>query len=188
MRLTDDRYTQQRRRLEVALRMINHQARSATIRECTGISEDRVRKLHRTYLAQTPDAPQRKRGKSPRQVHCLTHNLQARADAALMAGIFHSIGLVDELRRRPEGKMDTEAAARLCDGFELFSMVRPRIQRNEFTLEHAWFLIRSLARNEVVEAATCERCAGLTLQDRYARKRLFCPLCEMKRLADAKQP
>ncbi len=45
MRLTDDRYANERSQFELALRMIRHEARTRTIRECTGLSDDRIRKL-----------------------------------------------------------------------------------------------------------------------------------------------
>ena len=45
MRLTADRYASDRSQFELALRMIRHEARTRTIRECTGLSDDRIRKL-----------------------------------------------------------------------------------------------------------------------------------------------
>ena len=50
MRLTDDRYAAERSQFELALRMIRHEARTRTIRECTGLSDDRIRNLYATYF------------------------------------------------------------------------------------------------------------------------------------------
>ena len=50
MRLTDDRYSGERSQFELALRMIRHEARTRTIRECTGLSDDRIRKFYTTYF------------------------------------------------------------------------------------------------------------------------------------------
>jgi DNA-directed RNA polymerase subunit RPC12/RpoP len=188
MRLTDDRYAQQRYSMEVALRMIRHEARTATIRECTGISEDRIRKLYRSYFGGAANSPHRKRGKSPQQIHCLTHNLQARTDSALMASIVHSIGVLDEIMRGPNKRIDASAAAVICDAYELFAMLRPTLQPSDFSLEHAWFLIRALAEGTEIAATHCSRCAGLTVQDIYAPPRPLCPTCEIKRLADPRKP
>ena len=44
MRLTDNRYANERNQFELALRMIRHEARTGTIRACTGFTEDRIRK------------------------------------------------------------------------------------------------------------------------------------------------
>ena len=48
MRITDDRYTRDRLRLDLALRLIRHEARTCTIRDWTGLSDDRIRKLYRS--------------------------------------------------------------------------------------------------------------------------------------------
>ena len=52
MRISDDRYTRDRLRFDLALRMIHHEARTCTIRTWTGLTDDRIRKLYRTYLQQ----------------------------------------------------------------------------------------------------------------------------------------
>ena len=69
MRLTDNRYASERSQFELALRMIGHEARTRTIRECTGLSDDRIRKLFATYFRDTGATRiRRRRGKSPQQV------------------------------------------------------------------------------------------------------------------------
>ena len=50
MRVSDDRYTRDRQRLDLALRLIRHEARTFTIRQWTGLSDDRIRKLYRSYV------------------------------------------------------------------------------------------------------------------------------------------
>ena len=45
MRIHDDRYNRDRRRFEVALRFIQHEARTHTIRIWTGLTDDRIRKV-----------------------------------------------------------------------------------------------------------------------------------------------
>ncbi|MGO8854603.1 MAG: hypothetical protein ACLQO1_02655 [Steroidobacteraceae bacterium] len=45
MRVSDDRYTRDRQRLDLALRLIHHEARTFTIRQWTGLSDDRIRKV-----------------------------------------------------------------------------------------------------------------------------------------------
>ena len=68
MRVSDDRYTRDRERLDLALRLIRHEARTFTIRQWTGLSDDRIRKLYRSYVPEgAAAAVLRHRGKSPRQ-------------------------------------------------------------------------------------------------------------------------
>ena len=51
MRVSDDRYTRDRQRFDLALRLIRHEARTFTkIRQWTGLSDDRIRKLYRSYV------------------------------------------------------------------------------------------------------------------------------------------
>ena len=68
MRVSDDRYTRDRQKFDLALRLIRHEARTFTIRQWTGLSDDRIRKLYRSYVL-NGDAREvtRHRGKSPRQ-------------------------------------------------------------------------------------------------------------------------
>jgi len=69
MRITDSRYDRDRQRLTVAYRLIGHEARTQTIRQATGLSGDRIRKLYRDYFTGQLARPvRRRRGKSPRQM------------------------------------------------------------------------------------------------------------------------
>ena len=66
MRISDDRYSRDRQRFDIALQFIRHEARTHTIRAWTGLSDDRIRKLYRSYLCDCHSAPlTRHRGKSP---------------------------------------------------------------------------------------------------------------------------
>ena len=56
MRISDCRYDRDRLRLAVAFRLIAHEARTQTIRHCTGLSGDRIRKLYRHYMQGLPGA------------------------------------------------------------------------------------------------------------------------------------
>ncbi len=53
MRATDNRYAGERERFDLALRMIEHEARTGTIRLCTGFTEDRIRKAGSTVRRNT---------------------------------------------------------------------------------------------------------------------------------------
>src|SRR5208282_4055186 len=93
MRIYDDRYTRDQRRLDVALRFIRHEARTRTIRTWTGLSDDRIRKLYRAYSGQIRGIPLvRHRGKSPQQAAHFTRTARAREDAALLASLYRLLG------------------------------------------------------------------------------------------------
>jgi len=51
MRLTDNRYASERSQFELALRMIHHEARTRTIKDCTGLSDDGASRRSRSDLS-----------------------------------------------------------------------------------------------------------------------------------------
>mgnify|MGYP000532382387 CR=1 FL=1 len=62
MRVSDDRYSRDRQRIDLALRFIHHEARTRTIRIWTGLTDDRIRKLYRSYVADDVGAARERRG------------------------------------------------------------------------------------------------------------------------------
>ena len=95
MRISDDRYSRDRLRLDLALRFIQHEARTHTIRAWTGLTDDRIRKLYRTYLCEAGGARvARHRGKSPRQAAYFTRSLRMRREAAVFASVSSLFGLI----------------------------------------------------------------------------------------------
>jgi len=95
MRVSDDRYTRDRQRLDLALRLIRHEARTFTIRQWTGLSDDRIRKLYRSYV-QGHDARfvARHRGKSPRQAAFFFRNAELNFQSAQLASLYVMYGLL----------------------------------------------------------------------------------------------
>src|SRR5258708_21258788 len=95
MRVSDDRYTRDRQRLDLALRLIRHEARTFTIREWTGLSDDRIRKLYRSYVMNHDAAiVSRHRGKSPRQAAFFFRNAELNFQSAQLASLYVIYGLV----------------------------------------------------------------------------------------------
>ena len=99
MRVSDDRYTRDRQQFDLALRLIRHEARTFTIRQWTGLSDDRIRKLYRSYVHE-PDAREvsRHRGKSPRQAAFFFRNPELNFQAAQLASLYVMYGLVGRQR------------------------------------------------------------------------------------------
>ncbi len=95
MDLDNDSYSNERSRNDLALRMIRHEARTCTIRECTGLTDDRIRRLYKSYAHELSEAPVRRhRGKSPRQVTFFVRNTRAQFESSLLAGSFAAFGLL----------------------------------------------------------------------------------------------
>ena len=96
MRVSDDRYTRDRERFDLALRLIHHEARTFTIRQWTGPQ----RRPHPQALPQLRDGAKcarrvlRHRGKSPRQAAFFFSNPEVSFQAAQLASLFVLHGLL----------------------------------------------------------------------------------------------
>src|SRR5215472_1090026 len=117
MRISDDRYSRERARMELALRFLRYEARTQTIRAWTGLSDDRIRKLYRSYMGHARRLLPRHRGKSPHQVAYFTRSLRLQEETAALASVLSLLGVLP-----PEG---TAAAAlsrgeALCQAFEAY--------------------------------------------------------------------
>src|SRR2546429_5739132 len=87
MRISDDRYRRERWALELALRFLRHEARTQTIRAWTGLSDDRIRKLYRSYMSHARRYLPRHRGKSPHQIAYFTRSLRMQDETAVLASV-----------------------------------------------------------------------------------------------------
>ena len=182
MRISDDRYTRDRERLDLALRLIHHEARTYTIREWTGLSDDRIRKLYRSYVMhcdanREAHGIQRHRGKSPRQAAFFFKTPEQNFQAAQLASLYLIYGLVGGGDRGLESRYhigSLESGALLCRAYEAYLELHSPAG---ISFEHAWFLLLALARRDEVGLARCRLCGGLLLRDLLARHRLACGTC-----------
>ncbi len=182
MRLTDDRYAGERSQFELALRMIRHEARTRTIKDCTGLSDDRIRKLYSTYFRDSGiSGVRRRRGKSPRQITRFVknpaHQLQATTLVALYcAGLLLRISQDNSVHScwpRP----DVEFGHRVCRAFETYLMLHDEPLLN---FEWAWNLLQSICYNDELYLAICAACRARYVQDAYALDLKTCPSCEIE--------
>ncbi len=178
MRITDDRYSRDRQRLDLAFRMIHHEARTCTIRTWTGLSDDRIRKLYRTYVATQGVPIRRHRGKSPTQTAFFLKNLETRRHAAALAGLYTLLGLLRDAANAPDAG-GTRAALRwgalFCRTYETYLALH-RPQRISF--EHAWYLLHVLKRRAELRPDACPACRGLMVVDALRQHGGVCAWCE----------
>jgi hypothetical protein len=138
MRLTDDRYAGERSQFELALRMIRHEARTRTIRECTGLSDDRIRKVFSTYFRNSGQtAVKRRRGKSPRQVQRYVKNPASQLQATTLVALFCA-GLLVRIDENDQvhacwPRPDVEFGHRLCRAFETYLLLHDDAKLNRGT-------------------------------------------------------
>jgi len=179
MRVSDDRYTRDRQRLDLALRLIRHEARTFTIRQWTGLSDDRIRKLYRSYVMNHDvQRVSRHRGKSPRQAAFFFKNSELNFQAAQLASLFVVYGLLcgSDVGLEPRYRVGSlESGMLLCEVYEAYlDFHAPAV----ISFEHAWFLLLALSRRDELAVARCEECGGVRLRDLLAKRRLTCGNCE----------
>jgi hypothetical protein len=186
MRISDDRYTRDQLRLDLAWRLIHHEARTFTIRQWTGLSDDRIRKLYRNYVGtEGTRRILRHRGKSPRQAAYFFRNPDLHFQAAQLASLFLVYGLLCGTFLGIESRYrlgSLESGALLCVAYEAYLELHVPAR---ISFEHAWFLLLALGKHDELGVARCELCGGVTLSDLLARRRIGCPNCAPPALTSA---
>ncbi len=176
MRITDDRYTRDRLRLDLALRLIGHEARTCTIRGWTGLTEDRIRKLYKSYVEHMgAQRVRRHRGKSPRQAAFFLRNSTVRLEAASLASCLCQLGLLDPASTPEPGAFELlRWGERFCEAYETFLFHHPGPQ---IGFEHACFLRQALERQRELCIDDCESCGSLVVVASFAARPEACSLC-----------
>ncbi len=179
MRLTDDRYSGERNQFELALRMIRHEARTRTIKECTGLSDDRIRKIYARYFRDAGSAGvKRRRGKSPRQVTRYVKNADNQLQATTLVALFAAGRLI---RIDADGAVHAcwprpcvEFGHRLCRAYETYCLLQDEAA---LSFEWAWNLLLCISMNDELYLAACAQCEARYVQDAYALDDRTCPVC-----------
>jgi hypothetical protein len=179
MRISDDRYSRDRLRLDLALRFIHHEARTHTIRAWTGLTDDRIRKLYRTYLYEAGGASvARHRGKSPRQAAFFTRSTRMRRDAAVFASVSSLFGLISRqaitVDFAAQHAPTVARGALLCETFEAYCAL---VGESLISFEHAVFLLGALVAGDELRVAHCRDCSGVLVTDRLALRIPVCNEC-----------
>ncbi|MGI9309384.1 MAG: hypothetical protein ACR2P6_08980 [Gammaproteobacteria bacterium] len=182
MRITDDRYAGELHKFELAMRMITHEARTGTIRACTGFSEDRIRKIYSTYFKfPAGTTVKRRRGKSPSQITGFVSSSWHQAETTVVVCLFFYCGVTSlgpgkgpasAIRQSPE-----ELGKRLCCAYEIYCQL---YAEPHFSFEKIWALYKALVQSQELYLAKCAGCGAPYVQDAYALDYERCPFCELK--------
>jgi hypothetical protein len=176
MRISDNRYSRDRFRFDLALRFIHHEARTQTIRAWTGLSDDRIRKLYRGYLHEPGFAVSRPRGKSPQQCAYFTRSPKLKEESSLLASLCSLLGALP----RTGAPISRQALANLSRGellCQAFEVYHDLVADPHISFEHLVFLVSALAVGEELTLASCDDCGALTVDDRISFKARRCLHC-----------
>ena len=186
MRISEDRYTRDVRRLDLAQRLIRHEVRTRWICAWTGLSDDRVRNLFRSYHKASGEVT-RHRGPSPTRLQAFLRSPTLRAEASAIGGLAYVLGVVPapvarSARREPPA---LEAGERLCAAFELYRQI---VRQSSFTMDQFFALVEALSDAEELHIAHCRSCHGALLTDRAATRRMLCLACQEDSLGRSAEP
>ena len=175
MRATDDRYRWEKAKFDLAMRMIEYEARTGTIRYFTGVNDDRIRKLYNTYFKHRLEPVRRQRGRSPTRVGPLVRTPQRALESGVFANLLFAHGLLSpEQPPGPPLKGSIDLGHRFCDCFASFDHLVPR---SALSFEWGWNLLVSMRRGDELGIARCDACSVCYVFDILSLPRAECPAC-----------
>jgi hypothetical protein len=175
VRVSEDRYAKDLRRLNLAQRLIQHEVRSQWIRAWTGFSDERVRRLFHAYR-RTEGSVRRPRGPSPTRIASFLRSPGLHAEASAIGGLARALKVIP----LPPGtgarleRIGVEGAERLCRLFEVYRQVAPH---SRFSMDQLIRLVSALSESQEFEVGHCGNCHGALLLDRLGDARRVCPAC-----------
>jgi hypothetical protein len=183
MRVSEDRYSRDLRRLNLAERFLRHEVRTQWICAWTGLSVHRVRNLYRSYDKSSGGIP-RHRGPSPNRLASYLRSPALRAEASAIGGLARVFEVVPP-KPAPNAWRDranVEAGERLCAVFELYQQIVPQ---SRFTMDQFIRLAIALTEGGYLEMGHCTTCHGALLVERLVPSRRLCLACQQDALSAA---
>ncbi len=181
MKTPDPRYANERLCLDVALRMIGHEARTCTIKSCTGLSDDRIRRLYARYFKRAGiSTVRRQRGRSPSRTRLYVKSPHYQLEAGALMQLFRVFGLIglDEhgYMRNALNEHTAQFGHRFCLAYETYREIHraPRL-----CFERAWSLLRALVEGDELIMMCCAVCEGFYIHHILEIDAGCCPCCKL---------
>lgn len=176
MRVSENRYSRDLRKLNLAKRCIELGLRTYWILLFTGMTEDQLRNLLRSYFG--GPVMQRHRGNPPTSFSKLFRPTY-RGEASALAGMVKVLRLVPETAVRSVRDLlpDIGWGERLCEVFELFHLAAPGAV---MSMDLMMLIVSALAEGRLT-LGRCMKCQGVILVDPLANRRPVCEACECYR-------
>jgi hypothetical protein len=169
----DDPFSRDIKRIEIARRLVWHQARTQTITLFTNITRNRLAALRKRWCV---SQDLRKRGPPPRSIATFLRTPRARSEAAAIASLciaFDALPLpicgTTKATRPP-----LVLADRLCETYEAFLACVPDSQ---IEFEELVLLAHELSKGDVVRLGVCRGCKSAILLLAYEPNRRTCLHC-----------
>ena len=174
MRVSEERYSRDLRRLNLATTLLRHRVRSGLVMQWTGLPDRRLRTLRgREGHSGEGPAQSRHRGPPPRALSVFFQTAALRSEASAIA-VLCQVYEVLPLARGPEAlkRLPTVGRGeRLCLAYEAYLAVVPD---PKYSLEQVFLLLDALTLRDTILLGQCTHCQGAMLLD---VQRIETPLC-----------
>jgi hypothetical protein len=179
MRVSEQRYAEDRRALDVAVRLIDFEARTGTIRELTGLSDTRIRTLSKECGIKDGAGPRlRHRGASPHNVSYILAKARSKNEAAALLGLCQLMGISSAPHSFStcHDSDSVSRAERLCDAYWTFRYLIPEAS---IGFEHMLLLLSEAVKGEELATTHCEGCNALLVVDLLSLHGSMCLHCAL---------
>lgn len=175
MRISEQRYDRDIRRIDLAHRFIRHETRTQWICRWTGLTEKRVRNLSRSYRVGLGNGD-RHRGPAPQKISKVLRSPALRTEASALAGLAVALDVLppDRTSNARAALSGIDLGERVCRAFELYKGMVPGAL---FTMDLFMLLLLELAQNDQLEVIHCTHCHGAILIERSGSTRHLCVWC-----------
>ncbi len=181
MKVTEERYLRERQCFDLAIRMIGHEARTQTIRSCTRLSEDRIRKLYRNFFKHSTSVKVRRhRGKAPRRCEYFVETLATQFEAATLAALFIASGMLTKTSGPESLQKNLDYGHAFCHVYEIFLDFHPSPR---ISFDHGWFLLEALLASSELALRPCKICGNWYPHDILGLRPLQCPGCRVLKVS-----
>jgi hypothetical protein len=176
MRLSQNRYATDLRRRDLAIRMIEYEARTRTIADWTGLTRYQIQGMFSGYteLGEHP----RHRGVSPFQPAFFSRSLWHECESAALATLELEMDIIPA-KAMPGVATQLPGLARGERLLNAFDLYRALVPKPRISLEYAVLLARELTIARTLTLRRCTRCDGLMVVDRLAPLHEDCAFCRL---------
>jgi hypothetical protein len=173
MTFMDDPFSRDLKRIEIARRMVCHQARTQTITQYTNITRNRLAALRRRWCV-SPEM--RRRGPPPRSIATFLRTPRARSEAAAIASLciaFDALPIPSTAGTKA-ARPPLVLADRLCETYEAYLACVPE---SKIEFEELLLLAHELSTGDTVRFGLCKGCKSAVLILTYEPTRRNCSHC-----------
>jgi len=167
------------RRLQLAKRLVSHEARTQTIYRLTGYTRHRLATLRRRWGV---SRDYRHRGPAPTSFSAFFRSPRMRsegASAAAICRIFEAV-VTRPYDRQHRDLNDLESGERLCEVYEAFHACFPG---SALEFDQLMLLAMGLSKKQVVGIGNCANCNCTILADLLSKYQRTCPLCQRRSMS-----